>query len=322
MVLYWEKGLSVHEIGKLLNCSARTINIRMHECDIPVRKPGLPVVDISKEDLYKLYIEKGLSSRKIAKIYRCAYSTIDARIKKFGFPIRTLSAAHITTRRAPFSENSKEKAYLIGFATGDLRVRKAHKNSETISIDCGSTKPRQISLIKSLFSPYGRVWISKPSKSGKTQIECGVDETFSFLLKKYDKFPAWALKRRTLILSLLAGFIDADGSFFLFKVKCGKSSAFSIGNYNKNLLKQMQEQLRNLGIKSRLFMGTKRGYQGKDGYLSNNDYWILTVNRKFDLYRFTNLIKPYLKHKDKIQDARRVINNINERNRRYGYIGM
>lgn len=322
MVLYWEKGLSVHEIGKLLNCSARTINIRMHECDIPVRKPGLPMADISKVDLYKLYIEEGLSSRKIAKIYHCAYSTIDARIKKFGLPIKTLSAAHIKTHRAPFSENLKEKAYLIGFSIGDLRVRKAYKNSETISIDCGSTKPRQISLIKSLFSPYGRVWISKPSKSGKTQIECGVNETFSFLLKKYDKFPTWALKKRILTLPLLAGFVDAEGSFFLFKVKHGRSSAFSIGNYNKDLLEQIQEQLEKLNIKSRLFMGTKKGYRGKDGYFRNNDYWILTINRKSDLYRFTNLIEPYLKHKNKIQDARRVINNINERNRRYGYIGM
>lgn len=85
MVLYWEKGLTVHKIGRFLNCSARTINIRMHECGIPVRKPGLPMADISKKDLYKLYIEKGLSSRKIAKIYHCAYSAIDARIRKFRF---------------------------------------------------------------------------------------------------------------------------------------------------------------------------------------------------------------------------------------------
>ena len=268
--LYWEKGLTIYKIGKLLNFSARTIHIRMRECGVPLRKPGSPMAEISKVDLYKLYVEKGLSSRKIAKIYRCAYSAIDRKIREYGFPIKTLSAAHITTHREPFSGNLQDKAYLIGFAIGDLRVRKMYKNSETILIDCGSTKLEQISLIKKLFSPYGRIWVSKPNKSGKIQIECSVDESFSFLLRKYGKFPDWTLRKIQLFLSILAGFIDAEGSFYIGRN--GKYSGFSIGNYNLIVLKQIRNWLSSFGYKPRLFQGVKKGYTGKDGYSHKEDY--------------------------------------------------
>jgi hypothetical protein len=57
--------------------------------------------------------------------------------------------------------------YLVGFALGDLRVRKIYQNSETIKVDCGSTKIEQINLIKNLFKKYGHVWISKPTSKKK-----------------------------------------------------------------------------------------------------------------------------------------------------------
>lgn len=318
--LYWKQKLNLKEIGKLTSLSARTVNIRMRECKIPLRLPGVPGPKIKKEDLKRLYVNKRLSSRKIAKIYKCAYSTIDRKIRQFGLPIKTLAAAHIVTLRTSFSGNLREKAYLVGFRIGDLRVRKMYKNSETVLVDCGSTKPRQISLIKTLFSKYGRVWIGKPSKSGKVQIECSLDKSFLFLLKKYDRFPTWALKDRILFFSLLAGFTDAEGSFYVTKDK--KSSGFSLGNYNKMLLKQIEGLLEKLNFTPRLFLSVRKGYRGKDGYAHRQDYWVLTIYRKVEIYKFIQIIKPFLKHKDKIQDANRVIQNINMRNAKYGYIGM
>ena len=318
--LYWEDRLTIKEIGSILGCAPRTISIRMVECGIPPRTPGPPRVHISKKDLYELYLHKGLSSRKIAKIYECAYSSVDRKIKQYGLPKKTLSLAHITTFRAPFSGNQQEKAYLIGFRIGDLRVRKMYKNSETILVDCGSTKKSQIELIKSLFSQYGRVWISKPTKSGKLQIECAVDLSFSFLLENFDRFPAWSLEKKPLFLPLLAGFIDAEGSFFV--TSNGKAATFSVGNYNVTLLEQIRSALEKLGVRSRLFIGVKKGYRGKDGYAHNNDYRILSVDRKADLYNFTRIVRPYLKHGKRVKDTLKVINNIDERNRRYGYIGM
>lgn len=317
---YLKNRFSTLKIGKILGFSSRTIAIRAKECKIKLRKPGVSGPNINDNKIKFLYLERQLSSRKIAKMYHCAYSYIDNRIKKLGLPTRTLSFAHIKTKRVDFSDNLQEKAYLIGFRIGDLRVRKMYKNSETILIDCGSTKIEQIKLIKKLFGKYGRVWISKPKAGGKTQIECGLNGSFSFLLKKYLKFPSWTINNEAIKLSALAGFTDAEGSFFVEKHK--KQSVFSIGNYNTVILRQIQKWLIGYRFKPRFYMGVKRGYTGKDGYSHNNDYWIISIYRKRDLLLFTEKIFPYLKHKDRIKSALLVLKNIKERNEKYGFIGM
>lgn len=319
--LYWNKGLTNLEIGKYLGLASRTVNIRIRECGIPLRKPGVLGPNISKGELKKLYMNKRMSSRKIAKIYKCAYSTIDRKIREFGFPIQTLAAAHIFSHRANFSGDLKEKAYLIGFAIGDLRVRKVYKNSETIHADCASTKPEQIFLVNKLFKKYGKIWISKPSQTNKIQIECSLNDSFAFILKKYKRFPGWAMTKKYLFLSILGGFIDAEGSFHLSKNR--KYACFSLGNYNLAILRQTQRYLKErIKINSRLQIGYLKGYKDKQGYVRNGDYWNLVINKKSELYKFTKTILPYLKHKKRIRDANKVINNIVLRNRRYGYIGM
>lgn len=276
------------------------------------------VVNISFEDLRRLYLLERNSSRKIAKIFGCAYSTVDRKIRSYGFPIKTLAAAHIKSFRRPFSGNLIEKAYLIGFRIGDLRVRKFYKNSETLKIDCGSTRYDQIEHIESLFKPYGKIWISKPTKTNKIQIECAVDFSFDFLLEKYSVFPNFITKKKILFMSALAGFIDAEGYFGVSGNK--KRAVFSLGNYNLPLLKQISSYLS--FIRHKLILGVKKGYVGKDGYVHRGDYWMLVINRKWDLYNFVELIKPHLLYDRKIADARRVLINIRDRNNKFGKIGF
>lgn len=317
--LYINKKLSLFEIGKLLGYSARTIQIRAIECKINLRSPGPPGPTISNKKLEYLYTKRRLSSRKIAKIYNCAYSTIDSKIKKLGLSIRTLSNSHIVTKRKNFNGSNEEKAYLVGFKIGDLRARRMYKNSETILVDCGSTKPNQIKLIKRLFKKYGRVWVSKPKTNNKVQIECSLNNSFTFLLKKYKKFPSWILTKNIYELSAIAGFIDAEGSFFISK---NDQSFFSVGNYKKAILDQINNYLIKRNYKTRLCLGVKKGYTGKDGYPHSSDYWILTITRKEDLKSFAELMLPYLKHQDRINQAKNVLRNIKKRNLKYGFLGM
>lgn len=317
--LYLKRKFSLLKIGKMLGFSSRTIEIKAKECKIPLRNPGVVPPKISDRILTNLYLKKRMSSRKIAKIYKCAYSYIDTRIKSLNIPRRNLATAHIITKRVNFSGDLTEKAYLIGFKIGDLRVRKMYKNSETILIDCGSTKPNQILLIINLFKKYGKIWISKPKTNGKTQIEVSVNESFSFLLAKYPLFPDWAIKNLKTFLSILAGFVDAEGSFFVLKDK--SYASFSLGNYNKQILEQINQKLQEKDLKARLFKGVKKGYTGKDGYSHNQDYWMLTIGRKSDLYKFAGLIIPFLKHKDRIRDAKTAMKNIDFRNKRFGFKG-
>lgn len=281
-------------------------------------------LEIAKDDLYKLFVLDKKSSRTISKIYNCAYSTIDNWIVRYGFPKRSLAESHIKTYRKEFDGSLQEKAYLIGFRIGDLRVRRFYKNSETIKIDCGSTRFDQIEHIKGMFEKYGHIWISKITLSGKIQIECFVDKSFLFLLKKYEIFPVWTIKSRTLFLSILAGFIDAEGCFMVSKDN--KRSVFTLGNYNTLILKQIGILLNNLNIKHKIILGARKGYLGKEGYVQKSDYWMININRKMDLEKFCLIIEPHLRYSRKIMELKKVLENIRLRNSLYGlgrtYIGL
>lgn len=311
---YCDKKLTTFDIAKIYGCCQATIWKRLHYYKIQPRLSGVRRVKISKEELEDLYVAKKLSSRKIAKIYNCAYSTIDNKIRNYGFRIRNRAESHIIYPRKSFDGNYKNKSYLIGFSLGDLRVRKQFKNSETISIECGSTKQEQISLIKDLFSPYGHVWISKPI-NGKISIGANLDSTFSFLLiKNIDEF-SWIFNNKNIFLSFLAGFIDAEGSFFITKGK----GRFSLGNYNKDILFVINKKLKEIGIKcSGPYESKTKGYLTKDGYLHNQNYWQINIAQKNSLLKLIGILEPYLKHNKRIKDMKKVKENVVQRNKLFG----
>jgi len=76
------------------------------------------------------------------------------------------------------------------------------------------------------------------------------------------------------------------------------------------------------GYKIRFFKGVAKGYTGKDGFKHNQDYWILSIYRKIDLFKFIYTIRPFLKHKDKIKAAGEVIRNLKTRNEKFGFKGI
>jgi len=317
--LYKIKKLTSYEIADIYNCCQGTIWKRLEKYKIKRVHGGRNAIFISKFDLKDLYLKQGLSSRKIAKKYNCAYSTVDRKIRQYGFPIKTLAEAHIIYSRKNFNGNKTEKAYLIGFSIGDLRVRKRYHNSLTIHIDCGSTRQEQINLIKSLFMNYGRVWISKPNKRGAKQIECALNKSFSFLLKKRILIDRWILNNNRFFISFLAGFTDAEGSIF---VSADKAS-YSLGNYNKKILSQIRNKLISMRIDCPAIREDKtKGYIDKQGYVRNQNYSHLRIDRKIYLIHLFNLISPYLKHKKRIKNMKKAIKNINLRNRKYNNINM
>jgi len=290
--LYEKKKLTTYEIADIYNCCQATVWKRLEEYGIRRLPNGRRSFVISKSKLRDLYIKQRLSSRKIAKIYGCAYSTIDYKIRAYGFPVKTLAAAHITTPRKNFDGNKTDRAYLIGFTMGDLRVRKIYPNSETILVDCGSTKKEQINLISKLFKPYGRVWISKPNRKGKKQIECALNKSFNFLLKKRTLIDRWISRNKNYFASFLAGFTDAEGCISISKLG---QAFYSLGNYNFQLLCQIRNRLINLGMKCPQLIEsrTHKGYVSKEGYVNKEVYWYLRIQRKFYLLKLFDLIGPF-----------------------------
>lgn len=280
-------------------------------------KGGRVKVEISKEELEELYVKRGLSTWEIEKQFGVPRGTVYRRLKKAGIILRNIAVSHIIYKRKDFSGDLAEKAYLIGFRLGDLRVRKASKTGETISIECGTTKEEQLDLVKELFQDYGPVWISKKNRKGARNIGANLSMSFSFLLSKFAE--SWLFDKEEQFFPFLAGFTDAEGH-----IGCSKGLArYSLGNYDIKLLKRIREALFKFGVECRKISISKRkGRPTTEGYTYNADYAILEIGKKFYLSMLLNALKPYIKHKAKIRALDEALENIETRNKRFGNINM
>lgn len=311
--LYVQEGLTTSQVAERYRCCQATVWKRLHEYGIKLRFPW-NATDLTEGKLKKWYLEKKLSTWKIEKQYHYSRGTIHRKLKEFGIITRSLSESHIRVPRKDFAGNIQDKAYLLGFARGDLRTRRI---GDTIHADCGSTKEAQIELITELFTGYGNVWIGKPTKKKKIQIEANLNLSFSFLLGK--EIPMWAYNQQT-FFPFFAGFSDAEGSIFIPK---NGRAAYSLGNYNRRILFDIRQNLLHRGvICSSLHEGKIKDRIEKDGYGHKQNYWMFQVNRKESLLHLFDFLEPYVRHTDKKIAIRAARANIAFRNKKYGNLRM
>lgn len=303
--LYLNKEMSSTKIARRYRCCKATVLKILKKRRIKRRPAGVPRIETGNDELKRLYLDKKLSTRRIAEVIGCGRSTVHRKLMKMGVT-RDISTSHIRYPRKAFSGDLGEKAYLTGFAIGDLRVRKVGKKSRTIKIDCGSTKKEQIDLIHSLFSKYGRVWISRPTTKGRIQIEAFVGTSFGFLLDCRDNLE-WIFSGRY-FLPFFAGFTDAEGSIFI----TNRKAAYSVGNYDHELLQRIRKKLLEYGIEMRMYQN-KRRYQIAGGYMQKHRYWILTLHRKKELLKLFNILSPHIRHKKRRNDIQKAIDHISKR---------
>ena len=321
--LYWHQKMSSPEVAKIYRCNQTTIRRRLKKYGIKIRNMSEAMkiykrVEISKEELRKLYLKEKVTTSEIAKNFNCCQRTILNKLLEYHIPIRTISEASVFIKprypRKNFGGNLEEKAYLIGFRLGDLNVYSQSKISPTIYVRASSTKPKFLSLVKSLFLSYGQVWYKL--NKGQFNIKCYLNRSFDFLLPKKDLIESWILKNKNCFASFLAGYIDAEGSFYLRSQ--AKSSGFSILSEDKNILSQIYFKLIELNIlcmPSRL--ARKKGtIYGKT--INNKDEWSFSMGRKDSLLKLIKLINPYLKHTERRKNMEAVKKNVLARYEKYG----
>jgi intein-encoded DNA endonuclease-like protein len=285
-------------------------------------------LEIPRNRLRFLYKKKRRSTIKLAGTYSCSSSTIRNRLIEYGIGIRDASDSHIKYLKKDFSGNLIEKAYLIGFRLGDLHVRRYERNGKIISVECASSHPAQIELIRNLFKKYGYVRISLPNKYGITRIQCALNPSFNFLLRKEDKIEPWVLRNKNLFFSFLAGYIDAEGDLGVHAIN---SAYLRVGSYDINILSQAYEKLFSMGLHPTLKLDRPRGSivnlpkycaQMDKVYKTKGDFWRLAVYRKKDLLKLLDYVTPYLRHARMKLASKKVKYNILLRNRRFGNLRM
>ncbi len=298
--LYTKQKLSTYKIAEVLDCEATTIYQYLKLYKIKTRP--LKRIKLNRNELKTLYINKRLPLSKIAKIYKCCPVTILNKMKKFKIPRRTIFETSTHHLKNDFNGNSIERSYLIGFRLGDLGVR---KGSNLIKIGCGTTKLEQIQLIESLFSQYGPFWISKKDKRGASHIDYLLNSSFKFLLPKHSSIPKWILKNKKNFLNFLASYTDAEGNIGF----CGGRAKFRIRSYDKGILKDINNKLHRLGIKSLFRLDRKSGID-KRGVFQRKDSWGVIVNERESLLKLFRYLKALLRHKKRKNDLLKGLKNV------------
>jgi hypothetical protein len=274
---------------------------------------------INREIIEELYYDQGLSQGQIAAKLGCGLATVSRRMQEYGLETRSFAEAGMVYPKCDFSGDATEKAYLIGFRVGDLRVSMVKKGgqSETIRVECSSTRTEQIELIKGLFEAYGHVWIGRPrgKDDKRVDIVCHLNIGFSFLLPKEDRIAEWIEGCSKNMSAFVAGYIDAEGRIGLNKDK----AECVIDSYDKGILHQMYEWFLMQDIQCPApRVVKKQGSTEPSGSTYRQDLWRLAVYRKRALLTLFDLIAPYLKHAKRKRDMNQAIENIRERNERYG----
>jgi len=265
-------------------------------------------IEIDKKRLFDLYHQKRMSPYKIAGIFDCSFSTVTNRLKEHRIRLKTKSQAQMIYQKQDFNGSNIEKAYMIGFRLGDLNVYKTSATAETIIVRCNTSSEAQIKLIKGLFGKYGHVTVCN-SKNDKRNINCHLNNSFAFLLKKEDKVDNWIQKSNNANIAFAAGYTDAEGSFLIDQGK----GRFKIDSYDKNIIHWFHRWLVVKNIRGKILLVGKKGESRPDGSKFNFELWRININEARSLYKFIKMIKQYLRHKKRALDAEKVFKNINIR---------
>lgn len=312
--LYWNKKLSLSQIGERFYCQGTNILYWLKKFNIKRRPAYWKKVDIPKRVLKDLYLNKKISSLKIAeKLGTVNARTIRKKLKKFEIPTRSLSEALTRKFKRPFSNDLDGKAYFLGLRAGDFYAKWIRKS---IRVQTSTTHLAQIDLSKNAFRNYGKtcVYLAKnKSREDEWFVYVDLHSSFRFLLKKPNKISDWILKDKKYFFQFLAAYMDCEGSWkiqkshrkhirFMFKIRTG----------DLKILRQIKERLEILNYHPYLYLESKKGAKTSYG-MYNQDIFDLTVNRTKEVMSLVNKLLPLSKHSEKIRKMNFILKNKNRK---------
>jgi len=264
------------------------------------------MIKVDKNKLEELYVNQRLDGRHISKILGVSPWTIWNRLKIYGLPVRR----QIPHPKFSFSGNLEEKAYILGFRTGDLYA--IRKSPNCIKVESSSSQPVFLKTFGKIFSKYGilKVYERHGNITEKTfKILCYLDSSFEFLINKLDKIPQWIIESDKHFFAFLAGYIDAEGSWIIANHRVKKwnykDSIFSLGSCNKAILEQIHQKLKELGFNSHLYLTRKKGTKTQIGKY-NSDFYRIRIYGK-NVEKLAKIILPIGLHEDKQKDMSNII---------------
>jgi len=309
--LYIVERMSAAKIAKVYGLKYKnakvaesTVLYQLKKHGIKRRDAALHVRKVTEEmvDQWVTRYQAGESLKQIAGD-DLSPVTVFLHLRKRGIKLRDKVEAQIQVvtkhERRPFSGDEIEKAYLMGLRYGDLHVV---RHGRAIRVRVSTTHPAMADLFESLFAPYG--YVARYPRKAKLvdfewTLECDLDDSFNFLIKKLTVAELEKLSRVEMI-AFLAGLFDAEGSVLLHNKRGRGNPEAAFSNTEDELLLYVMKAVHQLRLHCKLswiIQGEDR--KGITGY-SRRGQVILWRFR--EVQRFLRLLP--IKHGEKLAKAR------------------
>lgn len=261
-----------------------------------------------KQILCWSYINRGLSSQKIAKRYNVSTVTVINWLNKHKIPVRT----HLESMNTPilkeelrekrlkkpskrFSALSPEKAYILGVLCGD-----GHINKKAIRFEIRKDEEFIKKFSKCFKEVYGLKFNYNYYKKRNSFVLYVSPEIICKDLLGYGKFGCfeWKIPKKikesddtNIICNFLRGIYDSEG--------CVTKSSIIMSSSNEKGIKGVKFLLKRLGIKSKIGI-TKKGHYilwifRKERFKIFRDKIGLTIKRKQD--KLNEILKNDISYK-------------------------
>lgn len=293
------------QIARLFECNHVTIINRFKEFGwksrsrLGIRTP----VKITREKLNGLYNSQKMSVRSIAKKIGCSRGGIERKLRQYHIPTRgnLRRIARKYKNKRNFDGTDLLKAYIIGFRIGDLNIT---RTNQVIVVRCSTTIQAQVNLIKDLFDNFGGISISK-AKRGTFEIYCFLNNSFDFMMKKWNQIPKWITYNKDNFLAFLSGYVDAEGHIDI------KRNGLQVQTQGKGIIFDSWKLLNKFGINcNKPLLSKEAGYIDKRGIRNNKDCWRLSLYRRSEVLKFLYAFMDYVRHAHKKKDAEKIIQQL------------
>jgi len=256
---------------------------------------------VSKNFLEDLYYTQGLNQSETASKLNCDRSLVYYFLNKYGIKRKTQSECNIRYERKKFDGTLLEKAYMLGFRTGDLHIKYLHPSKTTIHVDMGcAINSSEIKIFNELFQKYGH--ISQCLDSGALKLWVSLDPSFSFLIRKIKSIPNWIYEDKNLFFAFFTGYFDAEGY-----IKLSKPPGMVIASKDYGVLRDAFNKL------------CEYGYHPLSSFYNRGKYEIkrLDIRRVNEIKKLSNELISFSLHdekKRKMVEAQKLVNKKHEYN--------
>ncbi len=204
------------------------------------------------------------------------------------------------TKRVPFMGSGLEKAYLLGFTSGDLTAWQI--SGTRIMVSSTTTHRAFVELFRQMFgsnSPIYQWTMFEEKKGYRWRVGTRLDNSFQFLLVGREEGLKWALSDRTLFMAWLAGFVESDGNIQISRSSDGVRMRVNLYNSNVDILYRLKAHLESLGFSpSGPYVTMPKGTITPYGTYTK-DLWNLPLQRKWEVQELLRDLP--LRHSEKCE---------------------